>query len=1721
MRQPQSEQSIPRRPGKKSPAFRPRRAVAGDLRLESLEERVMLSVDLNRYGGFLPNALDSLQNAGINNQIYKLALPLIGDALGQAKPTGSQILGPVSDKLRQAFVDLSLIVNPTEDQFTTALASKLGPLLAGEITRVAGGIPTDVATNSVEYAFTVHVDEQTLSNLPGIDLVKNLGFAGLGIDLDADIQAKLRIGFDLNLRVGLVNNEDTTYGFYFDTTAPDELSLRVGVEVPAGSTISGSVGLLQFAATSNPDVAGKPSTGLTVTYAADLVDPDGKLRAAEIPTGINFVTSAAIDARVGLGMTAEFGGSAINPKVKADFQLQWTATGNPEVASLSAFSATSPTVAFNNVRIGLTDGLLAGFIQPIVQNVRQVTAPIEPIVSTFSQKPFAALGGDAAQISYLDIITTYLGISKNQLHFLDTVVALVTMAKQLDNDIKAGSSVEIPLGSFTLKDVRLTTTDFAAPPVKADALGSLAANDSGFYQTLTTVNNGTAKPSDGSGFRLTFLEDPTQFFKLFIGDPSATLFTFTLPDLNVGVSKYVALLRAPLPPLPYPFVRAELFVQGGIGLQGHLSLGYDAKGLAAFRADPTRPDALFDGLYIDTTRPLITITGWKNGAPSDDIISFGGAVIVDTSITAFTASLGVPLPPWIDDIASGTLSFSGSGDVSIGLQGRLEVNLVGNEGQLRPFELGPGSCLFEIDPARSKISIGGGIHVRAKATASVPGFQEVSNFLGKVTGTKPIQVGVKWNSGEISILDFPSVTLFTFSANCNALSGDPALAVDPQLALLLPDGTGTLRLNVGEAFVGGPPSDGKRQIQPDEINEIYRIRHVSGSPDSAEGETIRIEAFGTSQEFSGVKRIIADAGNGEDQILFDADVLAPSVLNGGDGYDVLVAGSGPTIMDGGAGNDTLIGSPEADMIVGGDGNDIIDARAGDDIIVGGLGDDRITGGPGRDTLRENGDVNFTLSSIQLTGNGTDTLATIEVVELTGGPSANIMTVREFGGELVTLAGLSGNDQYLVAINGVGNTRYVVNDAAGDDTLTVQGTDLDDNFLLAVGQVSEKSEVVAHTGVERIIVDAGAGQDRIAVQATASGTTTQVLGGADSDLISVSSQAGVDDNGNLAGIQGPLSIDAGTGGANRLVVSNFAGDPLQPIILQGATDGYSAIIGPAPVPILYKASGGAFFDLPSTVSYPGYDPDYGVIIRGTDGWDDEFQIRATAANATTKTEGNGGNDRFIISSDLPPILGNINGIQGALTVDGGIGAFTDGTPESNLRGLISLDQVIVNADADYTLTDTMTLLKNGQPIPDLTASGAILSARPAGISPAIVPNIQLISVESARLIGGASANRMDASGFSGTVELDGMGGNDILIGGSGDTILDGGDGDDELFAGTDRFLNPGLGSQANVLLGGGGASTLLGGAGNDIFHADLGSSATLIGGDGDDLFLITNPAVGVTAPVAGITIDGGGQAGDTLNLIGGGGSTYNQTYVAGPLAGEGQIVTTNNHNPTGLTISQFVRFRRLATINDSITANQLSVLAASPTAPIAGASGADLAAGLIRLTVGGNSFPVINFSNKTGVSVQLADGQTVSPSPLPFTPHQPITGPVVTIDATIPAGPSATVIPTIPTRPAVATLQPALSTGPILIASGATTTNTTATVEHATHRSLAAIRAARRNQVQAQAKARIQAKKQAHAQAHSQVKSHVATPHPQGPDAVRTAATLSRAKIQRRLAAAHR
>jgi Ca2+-binding RTX toxin-like protein len=153
---------------------------------------------------------------------------------------------------------------------------------------------------------------------------------------------------------------------------------------------------------------------------------------------------------------------------------------------------------------------------------------------------------------------------------------------------------------------------------------------------------------------------------------------------------------------------------------------------------------------------------------------------------------------------------------------------------------------------------------------------------------------------------------------------------------------------------------------------------------------------------------------------------------------------------------------------------------------------------------------------------------------------------------------------------------------------------------------------------------------------------------------------------------------------------------------------------------------------------------------------------------------------------------------------------------------------------------------------------------------------LRGIETARLTGGASANRIDAGGFSGSTELTGLAGNDVLIGGTGfDRLVESGDvnfvltdtsltglGADVLsgfeaarltggrrnnrldasgFSGSVQ-LSGGLGNdtligsqEASILLGGAGSDQLTGAAGGDVMIGGNGLDR-LVGNGGDDLMI---------------------------------------------------------------------------------------------------------------------------------------------------------------------------------------------------------------------------------------------------------------------------------------------
>jgi Ca2+-binding RTX toxin-like protein len=167
--------------------------------------------------------------------------------------------------------------------------------------------------------------------------------------------------------------------------------------------------------------------------------------------------------------------------------------------------------------------------------------------------------------------------------------------------------------------------------------------------------------------------------------------------------------------------------------------------------------------------------------------------------------------------------------------------------------------------------------------------------------------------------------------------------------------------------------------------------------------------------------------------------IEKATLTGGASGNIINASrfTGETSLNGLAGNDSLTGGSSIDLLDGGLDNDTLSGEDGNDILTGGIGDDILAGGNGFDRVVESDDVNFTLTDTKLTGNGIDTLNSIENADLTGGAGNNLLDASSFTGK-VTLNGNFGQD---TLIGGAG-----IDDLSGgteDDNLTGGG---DNDFL---------------------------------------------------------------------------------------------------------------------------------------------------------------------------------------------------------------------------------------------------------------------------------------------------------------------------------------------------------------------------------------------------------------------------------------------------------------------------------------------------------------------------------------------------------------------------------------------------------------------------------------------------------------------------------------------------
>ncbi len=285
------------------------------------------------------------------------------------------------------------------------------------------------------------------------------------------------------------------------------------------------------------------------------------------------------------------------------------------------------------------------------------------------------------------------------------------------------------------------------------------------------------------------------------------------------------------------------------------------------------------------------------------------------------------------------------------------------------------------------------------------------------------------------------------------------------------------------------------------------------------------------------RSIRVDARRGDDLVRIDEangafTTTTPTQLNGQRGNDTLIGGGADT-LNGGDGNDNLVGGSGAETLIGADGNDDADGNQGADVALLGAGNDRFIWDPGDGSDVVEGQAGHDA----MTFNGSNGAEQFDV-------SANfgrVLFLRDLGAITMDLNGVEEIDTNALG----GADQLTVGNLAGTD-LTAIKTD-----LAGSGGAADDGSA------DRVIVGGTKGPDAITAAGSAGSVSVTGLAAqvdithaqAAQDQLAINAFAGDDvvDGSGLAADAIQLHADGGdgndvlTGGAGADTLLGGAGD----------------------------------------------------------------------------------------------------------------------------------------------------------------------------------------------------------------------------------------------------------------------------------------------------------------------------------------------------------------------------------------------------------------------------------------------------------------------------------------------------------------------------------------------------------------------------------------------------
>jgi Ca2+-binding RTX toxin-like protein len=996
-------------------------------------------------------------------QVFAENLPLLGTALSApANQNAAQLNYIISIKgmMVSAMNTLTGSATYTEAQFENAITSAFSSGSAGSYS-----VDLDT-TNPNDLKLTVGVNKALAALTTPLD--GGLGLPGVGVHTSGNVQTALT--YHLTFSFG-VDAPAGAPSFYINTANnASRVQIDYSITTP-GLDVTAMLSRLRFRM--RDGLAQGGSTSFAGNFGINLKDVSGgdnKLRSDDLGAGIDII-DAFLNGRAYINLRLDSDlGTAQFPAIGGDFLFDWIFSSSPmDPTDSNQTLGARPTVKFSRVVVDL-GSFFTKFAAPLLTKVKEVTAPIEPIIDALKdQVPLLQTleneSGLDVPTSLLEYMQTRGVISQQAVDRINLLDKIIDLANSVPSD---GGGAQIDLGDFDLGTADPRTPNFQLAQQTAHVVRTALAAVQQSSILKTFIDKKNALPSAGMQFPI--IENPSTAFGLLLGK-DIEFFTYDAPDLQLD------------PPPEYnEFFRLAgplgIRLKGMFNAVAKLDFGYDSRGLIDYATggfnDPT---LIFNGLYV--------------------VDQQGPEAFLDANIDAFLA-LNLVIA---------------EGGVGGGIKGHAEASLkdpTPNDGKVRAneiiAELQTG-CLFDLSG-----------HVDASLSAYVTvGFDPFSHefdFDGPSSQLVNLD-GLSCGNNDGTTpptLAHVSVDDVILHVGPNAFLRVKAPATDVAEVLRVSFGglAGTsVALQVSgfgvppQSYTAGPT--GHIIADGGELDDILSLDadvptaatlHGGNGNDTLRGG----QNADTLNGDAGADTLIGNGGNDTLDGGADNDYLdggsGDDTLLGNTGNDLLIGGPGADHLDGGPGNDaasyvtstagitldlenpaastgdaagdtftsierffgspyddTMLGTEGSDYLAGGAGNDTIRGRGGDDLLIGGPGADVLDGGSGTDAVSYlDASAGATMSLVSGGTGGEaagDSFISIENIEgseyddvLEGDDGPN--WIRGHGGNN-TLRGLGGNDR--------------LDGAKGNDIL--EGGDGDD---LLRGDVDGATTIVSADGI---------------------------------------------------------------------------------------------------------------------------------------------------------------------------------------------------------------------------------------------------------------------------------------------------------------------------------------------------------------------------------------------------------------------------------------------------------------------------------------------------------------------------------------------------------------------------------------------------------------------------------------------------------------------------------